>query len=392
MTTKKNVSGKRLAVSGNAMGEFTTTAHRSPLTAHVSESPDLFAQMQTMGHEQVLLSHDPSCGYFGIIAIHDTTLGPALGGTRFWQYDSTDEAITDALRLARGMTYKSAVAGINLGGGKSVIIGDNKRPDREALFRAHGRFIETLGGRYITAEDIGTSPADMEFIKLETDHVAGLLGLSGDPSPVTAYGVYVGMKAAARFRWGSDSLASKTVAVQGAGKVAYHLMQHLHGEGTSLIVTDIDEEKVRRAVQEFGARPVAPDAIYDQEAQIFSPNALGATVNDETLPRLQIEIIAGGANNQLAEDRHGDELERRGILYAPDYVINGGGVINVYGELHRWPMERAKKKAGEIYETLLRIFEMARREKIPTYKAADRLAQQRISAVGGLDRMWMGPR
>jgi leucine dehydrogenase len=288
------------------------------------------------------------------------------------------------------MTYKSAVAGINLGGGKSVIIGDNKRPDREALFRAHGRFIETLGGRYITAEDIGTSPADMEFIKLETDHVAGLLGLSGDPSPVTAYGVYVGMKAAARFRWGSDSLASKTVAVQGAGKVAYHLMQHLQAEGTSLIVTDIDEEKVRRAVQEFGARPVAPDAIYDQEAQIFSPNALGATVNDETLTRLKIEIIAGGANNQLAEDRHGDELERRGILYAPDYVINGGGVINVYGELHRWPMERAKKKAGEIYETLLRIFEMARREKIPTYKAADRLAQQRISAVGGLDRMWMG--
>ena len=348
--------------------------------------------MQTMGHEQVLLSHDPSCGYFGIIAIHDTTLGPALGGTRFWRYGTTDEAITDALRLARGMTYKSAVAGINLGGGKSVIIGDNKRPDREALFRAHGRFIETLGGRYITAEDIGTSPADMEFIKLETDHVAGLLGLSGDPSPVTAYGVYVGMKAAAKFRWGSDSLSAKTVAVQGAGKVAHSLMQHLHAEGTRLIVTDIDEEKLKRAVQEFGARPVPPEVIYDQEAEIFSPNALGATINDETLPRLKVEIIAGGANNQLAEDRHGDELERRRITYAPDYVINGGGVINVYGELHRWPMERAKKKAGEIYETLLRIFEMARGEKIPTYKAADRLAQQRIAAVGGLDRMWMGKR
>jgi leucine dehydrogenase len=345
--------------------------------------------METLGHEQLLLSHDPSCGYFGIIAIHDTTLGPALGGTRFWQYASTAEAITDALRLARGMTYKSAVAGINLGGGKSVIIGDNKLADREALFRAHGRFIETLGGRYITAEDIGTSPADMEYIKLETDHVAGLLGLSGDPSPVTGYGVYVGMKAAARERWGSDSLAGKTVVVQGAGKVAYYLMQQLHAEGARLTVTDIDGDKVKRAVQEFGARPVSPEAIYDQEADVFSPNALGAVLNDETLPRIKAEIIAGGANNQLAEDRHGDELEKRRVLYAPDYVINGGGVINVYGELHRWPVERAKKKAGEIYETLLRIFEIAKRERIPTYRAADRLAEQRIGAVAGLDRMWM---
>lgn len=390
----KNVSGKRSAVSGvSAAVQPSGPAHRSPLTAHPSEAgTDVFTAMETLGHEQVLLSHDPSCGYFGIIAIHDTTLGPALGGTRFWQYASTDEAITDALRLARGMTYKSAVAGINLGGGKSVIIGDNKRADREALFRAHGRFIETLGGRYITAEDIGTSPADMEYIKLETDHVAGLLGLSGDPSPVTGYGVYVGMKAAARERWGSDSLGGKTVAVQGAGKVAYYLMQHLHADGAKIIVTDIDAEKVRRAVQEFGAVPAAPDVIYDQGADIFSPNALGATINDETLPRLKVQIIAGGANNQLAEDRHGDELEKRKILYAPDYVINGGGVINVYGELHRWPVERAKKKAGEIYETLLRIFEIARRERMPTYRAADRLAEQRIAAVGGLDRMWMGAR
>jgi leucine dehydrogenase len=392
MTTSKNVSGKRSAVSGRHAAEPSgEPAHRSPVNAHASASGlDIFASMDSMGHEQVLLSHDPSCGYFGIIAIHDTTLGPALGGTRFWQYGTTDEAITDALRLARGMTYKSAVAGINLGGGKSVIIGDNKRVDREALFRAHGRFIETLGGRYITAEDIGTSPADMEYIKLETDHVAGLLGLSGDPSPVTGYGVYVGMKAAAKVRWGSDSLSGKTVAVQGAGKVAHYLMQHLHAEGARIIVTDIDAEKVKRAVQEFGARSVPPDAIYDQEADIYAPCALGATINDATLPRLKVQIIAGGANNQLAEDRHGDELERRGILYAPDYVINGGGVINVYGELHRWPVERAKKKAGEIYDTLLRIFEIAKRERIPTYRAADRLAEQRVAAVGGLDRMWMG--
>ena len=394
MTTSKNVSGKRLAVSGETPGNpALTPAHRSPLTTHsVGTGIDVFASMDAMGHEQVLLSHDPSCGYFGIIAIHDTTLGPALGGTRFWQYASTDEAITDALRLARGMTYKSAVAGINLGGGKSVIIGNNKRADREALFRAHGRFIETLGGRYITAEDIGTSPADMEYIKLETDHVAGLLGLSGDPSPVTGYGVYVGMKAAARVRWGSDSLSGKTVAVQGAGKVAYYLMQHLHADGARIIVTDIDAEKVRRAVGEFGAAPVGPDEIYDQAAEVFSPNALGATINDSTLPRLKVEIIAGGANNQLAEDRHGDELERRKILYAPDYVINGGGVINVYGELHRWPVERAKKKAGEIYDTLLRIFEISKQERIPTYRAADRLAEQRVASVAGLDRMWMGRR
>jgi leucine dehydrogenase len=390
----KNLSSKRPSVSGAASAtQPAGSAHPSPLSTHTSGAgTDVFAAMETLGHEQVLLSHDPSCGYFGIIAIHDTTLGPALGGTRFWQYASTDEAITDALRLARGMTYKSAVAGINLGGGKSVIIGDNKRADREALFRAHGRFIETLGGRYITAEDIGTSPADMEYIKLETDHVAGLLGLSGDPSPVTGYGVYVGMKAAARERWNSDSLAGKTVAVQGAGKVAYYLMQYLHAEGAKIIVTDIDAEKVRRAVQEFEAAAVSPDAIYDQTADIFSPNALGATINDDTLPRLKVQIIAGGANNQLAEDRHGDELEKRKTLYAPDYVINGGGVINVYGELHRWPVERAKKKAGEIYETLLRIFEIARRERMPTYRAADRLAEQRITAVGGLDRMWMGER
>jgi leucine dehydrogenase len=232
----------------------------------------------------------------------------------------------------------------------------------------------------------------MEYIKLETDHVAGLLGLSGDPSPVTAYGVYVGMKAAAKVRWGSDNLTGKTVAVQGAGKVAYYLMQHLHAEGAKLIVTDIDQEKVKRAVQEFGANPVPPDAIYDQIADIYAPCALGATINDDTLPRLKVQIIAGGANNQLAENRHGDELEKRGVLYAPDYVINGGGVINVYGELHRWPVERAKKKAGEIYDTLLRIFEIAKRERIPTYRAADRLAEQRVTAVAGLDRMWMGKR
>ncbi len=349
---------------------------------------DYLALMKDMGHEQLVLSSDPSCDYIGIIAIHDTTLGPALGGTRFWKYVSSADAIVDALRLARGMTYKSAVAGINLGGGKAVIMGDPKRSDREALFRAHGRFVETLNGRYITAEDVGTSPMDMEHVRRETSHVAGLMGLSGDPSPVTGYGVYVGMKASAKVRWGSDSLAGKRIAVQGAGKVAYHLCEHLHQEKAKLVVTDIDAEKVKRVVTDFGAEAVAPDAIYDVAADIYSPNALGATLNDDTLARLKVEIVAGGANNQLKEARHGDELERRGIAYAPDYVINGGGVINVYGELEGWPRERAQRKAGEIYDTILLVFEIARRDKVPTNVAADRLAEERIRAVAGLDRLY----
>jgi leucine dehydrogenase len=345
---------------------------------------DTFADMQTMGHEQVVLCHEPSCGYLGIIAIHDTTLGPALGGTRYWQYASTDEAITDALRLARGMTYKAAVAGLSLGGGKSVIIGDNKRADREAIFRAHGRFIETLGGRYITAEDVGTSPGDMEIIRQETDHVVGLLGRSGDPSPVTAYGVYMGMKATAMERWGSDSLSGRTVLVQGAGKVAYYLARHLNEEGARIVITDIDRDKVARAVEEFGAKPVGVDDIYDEKADIYAPCALGATINDDTLKRFKVEVIAGGANNQLAEERHGDLLAKRDILYAPDYVINGGGVINVYGERNGWTLEQAKVKAGEIYQTLLRIYAIAKRDGIPSYQAADRLAEERIASVKSL--------
>ncbi len=350
---------------------------------------DVFDEMKKWGHEQLLFSHEPSCGYFGIIAIHDTTLGPALGGTRVWQYADHEAAVKDALRLSRGMTYKSAVAGLNLGGGKAVIIADPKRADRESLFRAHGRFVETLGGRYITAEDVGTSPTDMEFIKRETKHVAGLLNLSGDPSPVTSYGVYMGMKAAAKSRWGKDSLAGKTIAVQGCGKVAYYLMTHLKQEGAKLIVTDIDQEKVKRVVDELGATAVSPEAIYDVKAEIFAPCALGGIINDDTLPRLKVEIIAGGANNQLGEERHGVELEKRGMLYAPDYVINGGGVINVYGELQGWTMERAKRKAQEIYDTMLRVFAIASRDKIPTYEAADRLAEERLKSVAALKQMWV---
>jgi len=350
---------------------------------------DLMQAMTQYRHEQLVVSSDPSSGYFGIIAIHDTTLGPALGGTRFWQYASTEEAIVDALRLARGMTYKAAVAGINLGGGKAVIIGDNKRKDREALFRAHGRFVDSLGGRYVTAEDVGTSPADMEYIHSETEYVAGLHGRSGDPSPVTSFGVYMGMKAAAKVRWGSDSLAGRTVAVQGCGNVATHLCALLHKEGARLIVTDIDAAKVRRVVEATGATAVAPEVIYDQAADIYSPNALGATVNDDTLARLKVEIIAGGANNQLAEERHGRALEERGLMYAPDYVVNGGGVINVYGELEGWSAERAQRKAGDIYDTTLRVFAIAAQEKIPSYLAADRLAEERIAAIAPLRKLWI---
>jgi leucine dehydrogenase len=343
-----------------------------------------FDIISEMGHEQLVLCHDKASGYRGIIAIHDTTLGPALGGTRFWQYKTDDEAVVDALRLSRGMTYKNAVAGLNLGGGKAVIIGDNRMLRREMIFRAHGRFVESLGGRYVTAEDVGTSTADMDFVHMETDYVAGLATRSGDPSPVTAHGVFRAIQASARQRWGTDSVAGKTVAVQGLGHVGYYLCKELHAHEAQLVVTDIDATRVKRAVDEFGARAV----IYSVQADIFSPCALGGILNDATLPRLRVEIVAGAANNQLLEERHGDALEKRGILYAPDYVANAGGVINVYSELAGWTSQRALRKADEIYETTLGVFEIARETGVPTYVAADRLAERRLQAVGGLVRTW----
>ncbi|MGH7607129.1 MAG: Glu/Leu/Phe/Val family dehydrogenase, partial [Gemmatimonadales bacterium] len=321
------------------------------------EASALFALLEEHAHEQVSLVYEPSSGYRGIIAIHDTTLGPALGGTRFWNYASDREALIDCLRLARSMTYKAAVAGLNLGGGKSVIIGDNKVTRREPLFRAHGRHVQSLHGRYITAEDVGTSPADMEYIKAETDYVTGLVGGSGDPSPVTAFGVYRGIKACAKHRYGSDSLAGKRVAIQGCGHVGYHVAQLLHKEGAKLIATDIDAAKLERVAAEFGALAVAPEAIYGVDADIFAPCALGGIINDQTIEDLRVDIVAGGANNQLAEERHGDRLEAKGITFAPDYVINGGGLINVNAELNGWSLERARSKAGEIYETILGVFE-----------------------------------
>jgi leucine dehydrogenase len=350
---------------------------------------ELFSLIGEHDHEQVVFCHEPSCGYKGIIAIHNTVLGPALGGTRYWNYANDTESFVDALRLSRGMTYKASVAGLNLGGGKSVIIGDPKRNNREEIFRAHGRFVETLKGRYITAEDVGTSVDDMEFVAMETEHVTGRAATSGDPSPVTAYGVYRGIKAAAMARYGSDSLSGKTISVQGVGHVGYYLCQNLASEGARLVVTDIDQERVQRVVHDFGASAVGTDEIYGVECDIYAPSALGATINDDTIPVLKAAIVAGAANNVLAEARHGDELHRRGILYAPDYVINAGGLINVYGELNGWTSERAMRKAGDIYATLLRIFELSEAEGVPTYLAADRIAEQRIAAVGKIQQTWV---
>lgn len=347
----------------------------------------MFDLLAEHDHEQVSFWQDAESGYRGIIAVHNTVLGPALGGTRFWAYGSDQEALTDVLRLSRGMTYKAAVAGLDLGGGKSVILGDNSTADRERLFRAHGRHVDSLGGRYITAEDVGTSPDDMEFVSQETEHVVGLQGRSGDPSPVTAFGVFRGIQACAQFRYGSDSLEGKVVTVQGLGHVGYRVCGHLHEQGARLLVTDLDGDKVRRAVEEFGATAVSEAEMYAADADIFSPCALGAVINDETLKQLQVAIVAGAANNQLAEDRHGDLLDERGIVYAPDYVINSGGLINVNAEVAGWSLERAHQKASEIYDTILGVLEIARDESIPSYRAADRLAERRIAEARAAGRV-----
>ncbi|HEY8410514.1 MAG TPA: amino acid dehydrogenase, partial [Pyrinomonadaceae bacterium] len=307
--------------------------------------------------------------------------GPAVGGTRFWHYETEADALTDALRLSHGMTYKNALAGLPLGGGKSIIIGDNKRPDRDALLRAHGRFVETLKGRYITAEDVGTSPADMEIVRFETQHVAGLLGRSGDPSPFTARGVFRAIQASTRFLRDTDNLSGVTVALQGCGHVGYNLAKLLHEAGAKLIVSDVNENSVSRAVDEFAAKRVETSEIFGVDANVFAPCALGGVLNDETIPEFKVQIVAGAANNQLLEEHHGTMLRERNILYAPDYVANAGGILNGCVELLGWQAEHALNKVDEIYDTVLRIFESAKAEGITTNKAADRLAEERLSSV-----------
>lgn len=343
----------------------------------------IFEQLSADNYEQVVFCHDKASGLKAIIAIHDTTLGPALGGTRMWNYKNEQEALNDALRLAKGMTYKNAAAGLNLGGGKAVIIGDPKKDKNEAMLKAFGRYIESLNGRYITAEDVGTTEADMDIINTETNYVAGTSTGSGkgDPSPVTALGIYKGMKAAAEVAFGSDELAGKTIAVQGVGHVAYNLCKLLHEENAKMIVTDINQEAIDRAVNDFGAVAVAPDEIYSVECDIYSPCALGGTLNDDTISQLKAKVVAGSANNQLLEKRHGYLLHEKGIVYAPDYVINSGGVINVADELVGYDRNRVMNSVAAIYDILKSVFEISKKEDIPTSLAADQMAEQRIEAI-----------
>ncbi|MBS1271112.1 MAG: Leucine dehydrogenase [Candidatus Marinimicrobia bacterium] len=352
----------------------------------------IFDLMNRREHEQVVFCSDPAVGLKAIIAIHNTTLGPALGGTRMWAYDSEEEALQDVLRLSRGMTYKAAAAGLNLGGGKAVIIGDPKTMKTETLFRSFGRFVEGLGGRYITAEDVGTSVKDMEWVRYETNYVTGIdeaLGGGGDPSPVTALGTFYGIKAAAKKRWGNENLAGKTVAIQGVGHVGYYLAKDLHEAGANLIVTDIDENRVKRVVDEFSAKAVGKDEIYEADAEIFAPCALGGIINNDTIPKFKFEIIAGAANNQLKnEEVHGEVLRKQDILYAPDYVINAGGLINVANEIEGYHRERALTQAKGIYDILLKVFDIAEEQGTPTYQASNHLAEQRIKKVGHLKEIY----
>ena len=351
-----------------------------------------FEMMEKYGHEQVVFCSNVESGLKAIIAIHDTTLGPALGGTRMWNYQSFDQAMNDVLRLSRGMTYKAAVAGLNLGGGKAVIIGDSSTQKNELLFRTFGKFIDGLGGRYITAEDVGTDVRDMEYVKMETKYVTGIskaLGGSGDPTPVTAYGVYVGMKACASERWGNDSLRGRKIAVQGAGRVARYLCEHLYSEGAELFITDINETKVKRLLETIKAHVVKPEEIYEINADIFSPNAFGAIINDTTIPKIKAEIIAGGANNQLEdEDRHGRLLLERKILFAPDYVINAGGLINVANELEGYRQDRAMRQAEGIFEIVKRVLKLSNEQNIPTHAASNKIAEERLKNIGNIKKIY----
>lgn len=345
---------------------------------------EIFKHMSDDNYEQVIFCYDAETGLEAIIVIHDTTLGPALGGARMWPYASEEEAFIDALRLAKGMTYKNAAAGVDLGGGKTVIIGDPRKDKTEKMLRRLGQFINDLNGTYITAEDVGTTVEDMDTIQLETDHVVGTSpgsGASGDPSPITAYGIYKGMKATAKEAFGDDSLKNKTIAVQGVGNVAFKLCRYLKEEGAQIIVTDINEKAVEHAVKTYGAKAVQPDEIYEVECDIFSPCALGAIINDDTIDKIKAKAIAGSANNQLESAKHGELLYEKGIVYAPDYVINSGGVINVSEELKGYRKENALKKVELIYDHLLRVYEISRKEQIPTNIAADRMAEERIASA-----------
>jgi leucine dehydrogenase len=350
----------------------------------------VFELMEKHGHEQVVFGYDKVSHLRAIIAVHDTTLGPGLGGTRMWPYGTEEEALIDVLRLSRGMTYKNAAMGLNLGGGKAVIIGDSRKDKSEEMFRAFGKFVESLGGRYITAEDVGTDTGDMDIIRTQTTHVAGLANTSGNPSPVTAFGVFNAMRAALETAFGCGSFEGRTVAVQGVGAVGFSLVQRLIEAGAKAYVTDIFPEKVQRAV-EAGGIAVPADRIFDQECDVFAPCALGAVINDDTAARLKCKIVCGAANNQLLEPRHGKALADRGILYAPDFISNGGGVINVADELlpGGYNEERALAKVARIHDILLKILDIAKGKGIGTYEAADLYAEERIRGALLQKRMFL---
>ena len=352
----------------------------------------VFSLLGEREHEQIVMCSQPEAGLKAIIAIHNTTLGPALGGVRMWPYESEKAAIRDALRLSRGMTYKAAISGLNLGGGKAVIIGDPHKDKTEALFRAFGRYVDSLGGRYITAEDVGIDIQDMEWVFSETKYVTGIpkeLGGSGDPSPVTAYGVYMGMKACTQKAYGTDSLEGIRVAMQGAGHVASYLANYISKEGAKIYITDIYSEKAEEVAKKTGAEVVDPDDIYNLDVEIFSPCALGGIINDDTIPSFKFDIIAGAANNVLdIEERHGEMLLDRGILYAPDYVINAGGLINVSGELEGYNEKRAHQKASRIYDTILDILNYSEDNHTPTLAASNILAEERIRKISRIDSIY----
>ena len=343
----------------------------------------IFDRLAEHDHDQLVFCHDAAADLRAIIAIHDTTLGPALGGLRMYPYSSEEEAVTDVLRLARGMTYKAAASGLDLGGGKSVVIGDPARDKTEALFRSFGRYVASLDGRYIVAEDVGISPEDIAHVRVETDHVAGISGPggSGDPSPFTALGVFEGLRACLEEVYGSDSLESRTVAVQGLGHVGYHLCRMLDERGANLVVADVNREAVESAVREFGAKAVDPEEILSVPCDVLAPCALGAVIHDGSIPLLKCSIIAGSANNVLLEARHGEVLAGRGILYAPDYIVNAGGLINISQELEGYDEARATQRVEHIYEAVKSLISISKRDGVPTNVAADTLARERISAA-----------
>ena len=354
---------------------------------HLMDNP-VIAQMETYDHEQLLFCQDNATGLKAIIAVHSTILGPSLGGTRMWNYNNELEALNDVLRLSRGMTYKASISGLNLGGGKAVIIGDSRTQKSEALFRRFGKFVNSLGGKYITAEDVGISPQDMKWVNMETDFVSGLPGKGGDPSPVTAYGVYSGMKACAKAQYGSDSLEGKKIVVQGVGHVGEYLVKYVSEEGAKVYISDIHEPALKRVSKTYGATVIGLDEVYDIDQDIYAPCALGATVNDETLSRLKCSIIAGAANNQLKVEKvHGHAVMDKGIIYAPDYMLNAGGLINCYSELEGYNKELAMAGAQDIYNTTANIIKRSQDEGIPTYVIANKMAEERIQAIGKINQV-----